>query len=249
VTVERALTGLTKSSSTEAVYVEDVFSTHLYTGAGASQTINNGIALGDSQPSSLSGLTITSLGGAFDSTYPITKLNDGVAETVNASNIGYVPNSYGYFDVYVDVGAGNSSVATEYKIAPQGTTGSNAFNTPNDFIVKASNDATTWTTIATFTNQTSGWVSGSYKSFTFSNTTSYRYWRLQCTSYGSNNSGVAISEWEITRTGLAGVGKGGLVWTKYRNTTNGHRLYDTNRGATKEIYSNSLNSIKSIYTF
>ena len=42
-TIERALTGLTKSAS--ATYVEDVFSTYLYTGTGASQTITNGIDL------------------------------------------------------------------------------------------------------------------------------------------------------------------------------------------------------------
>lgn len=31
--------------------------------------------------------------------------------------------------------------------------------------------------------------------------------------------------------------KGGMVWAKYRNATNSHRLYDTNRGATKQIFS------------
>jgi hypothetical protein len=33
-------------------------------------------------------------------------------------------------------------------------------------------------------------------------------------------------------------GKGGLVWIKNRTNTFNHRLYDTNRGATKELYSN-----------
>jgi hypothetical protein len=35
----------------ENLYVEDVFSTYLYTGTGAAQTISNGIALGDSSES------------------------------------------------------------------------------------------------------------------------------------------------------------------------------------------------------
>ena len=43
-TIERALTGLTKST-TSAVYIEDCFSCYLYTGTGASQTITNGIDL------------------------------------------------------------------------------------------------------------------------------------------------------------------------------------------------------------
>jgi hypothetical protein len=46
VTIERALTGLTKSTSTgSAVYVEDVFSTDLYTGGSSTPTITNGIDL------------------------------------------------------------------------------------------------------------------------------------------------------------------------------------------------------------
>jgi hypothetical protein len=42
--------------------------------------------------------------------------------------------------------------------------------------------------------------------------------------------------------GIDLAGKGGLVWTKYRNITNNHRLYDTARGATKEIYSSLTNA-------
>ena len=36
--------------------------------------------------------------------------------------------------------------------------------------------------------------------------------------------------------------KGGMVWAKYRNATNSHRLYDTNRGATKQIFSDLTNA-------
>ncbi|NBR25473.1 MAG: hypothetical protein EBU08_17200, partial [Micrococcales bacterium] len=36
--------------------------------------------------------------------------------------------------------------------------------------------------------------------------------------------------------------KGGLVWAKYRNTTASNRLYDTNRGATKQIFSDLTNA-------
>ena len=42
--------------------------------------------------------------------------------------------------------------------------------------------------------------------------------------------------------GIDLAGKGGLVWTKYRNTENHHRLYDTARGATKEIYTSLTNA-------
>ena len=42
--------------------------------------------------------------------------------------------------------------------------------------------------------------------------------------------------------GIDLAGKGGLVWTKYRNAENHHRLYDTARGATKEIYTSLTNA-------
>ena len=46
----------------EALYVEDVFSTYLYTGTGSSQTITNGIALADG----IGGGTSTEFGGTSD---------------------------------------------------------------------------------------------------------------------------------------------------------------------------------------
>ena len=42
--------------------------------------------------------------------------------------------------------------------------------------------------------------------------------------------------------GIDLAGKGGLVWTKYRNAEASHRLYDTNRGATKQIFSDLTNA-------
>jgi hypothetical protein len=44
-TIERKLLGTVDAAANEAVYIEDTFSTTLYTGTGASQTITNGIDL------------------------------------------------------------------------------------------------------------------------------------------------------------------------------------------------------------
>lgn len=44
-TIERKLLGTVDATASEAVYIEDVMATHLYTGTGASQTITNGIDL------------------------------------------------------------------------------------------------------------------------------------------------------------------------------------------------------------
>ena len=44
-TIERKLLGTVDAGASQAVYIEDVMATYLYTGTGASQTINNGIDL------------------------------------------------------------------------------------------------------------------------------------------------------------------------------------------------------------
>ena len=232
------------ASTGSVLGVEDVFSTYLYTGNGSSQNINNGIALGDDTVQvSLVGKTVTNLGGAFHPSYPMSYINDGVLETTNGSNLAYVP-APNYLDVYVDLGS--ASIVTTYFVAPQGTRDSGIYNLPTDFIVKASNDASTWTTVATFSNISqnfpSDWNPGTFRQFTFSNSTAYRYWRLQNTSIGSASAGVSISEWAVGVT-TVGVGKGGMVWIKSRpGTTDPHIITDTVRGATKYLASNNTNS-------
>jgi len=178
-----------KTSSQPAVaanYIEDVFSTYLYTGNGGTQNIVNGINLNVAPVQvSLVGYTLTNLGGAFNSSFPMARINDGIVETTNAANVGYVENTAGYFDVYVDMTTPTTFI--QINIAPQGTQNSAVYNTPTDFIVKASNDASTWTTVATFTGVSTGypnWNAGSFREFSFTNSTAYRYWRFENTSYG-----------------------------------------------------------------
>lgn len=125
------------------------------------------ITTSDNSITSLSGYTITNLGGAFSGSYPLSNINDGTAETSNASNSAYVA-SPGYFDIYVDLGSEKN--VTAYRIAPQGSAGSATYNTPTAFVVKASNDASTWTTIATFTSISNGypnWDAGTYRIFSW----------------------------------------------------------------------------------
>jgi len=50
---------------------------------------------------------------------------------------------------------------------------------------------------------------------------------------------------QTINNGLDLSGEGGLVWTKNRNTTGWHHLYDTERGTTKILYSNSNSSEQS----
>lgn len=118
------------------------------------------ITTADSSITSLSGYTMTNLGGAFlTPTYPLSNINDG-----STGGLAYVQNTSGYFDIYVDLGS--SKDVTAYKFAPQG----GPYNTPTDFIVKASNDASTWTTIATFTGISTGsanWTGNVFRTFSW----------------------------------------------------------------------------------
>ena len=231
--------GASGASAGTKNYIEDVFSTFVYTGNGSSQSIENAIELDGNVQTSLVGKTITNLGGAFDAGFTMASIKDGIVEVTNGFNLGYVPNTSGYFDVYVDMGA--ATVVTGYLIAPQGTKNEASFNTPTSFIVKASNDASSWTTIQTFSSIPTSypaWNPGSYTPFVFSNSTGYRYWRFQNTTYGSGAAGVAISEWNLL-VNTPSVGKGGLVWLKRRTGGTGyHVLTDTVRGAGLNISTN-----------
>ena len=144
----------------------------------------------DSVQTSLQGKTLSNLGSAFDGSYPITEINDGVAETNNANSIGYVSNA----DMDISVDYGSAVVANAYYIAPQGDQGGSVYNTPTAFTAYGSNDGSSWTSLASFSS-ISGFAAGSFKEFTFSNTTAYRYYRLEITA--SSASGVSISEWEL----------------------------------------------------
>jgi hypothetical protein len=163
----------------------------------------------------------------------MANLTDGIVETANAQNIAYVAGAY--FDVYVDLVS--PAVITAYNIAPQGVINTQVYNTPISFVVKASNNASTWTTIATFNSISQdypNWNAGTFRVFSFSNTVAYRYWRLEST----NTAGVAISEWNLTGTTTATV-KGGLVWLKNRTSGAEHWLADTIRGAGFKLSTNS----------
>ncbi len=140
-----------------------------YGNAGAGVAISEWeITTSDNSITSLSGKTLTNLGGAFSGTFPMSNINDGTVEISNAVNIAFVGSGSGYMDLYVDLGAKKN--VTAYKIAPQGFQDSAVYNTPTEFQVKASNDASTWETIATFTSISTSypnWNAGTYRTFSW----------------------------------------------------------------------------------
>ena len=210
--------------------VDEVFSTFVADATGSgSLTINNGIALGSG--TSLVGKTITNLGSSFDGSYPLSNINDGVVETSNAQNIAYTS---GTFDIYVDMGS--AVILNAYFLAPQGDQGGSTYNNPTGFTVSGSNNASSWTTIQTFSSIT-GFAAGSFKTFEFTNTTSYRYYRL-----AASNTGVSLSEWKVRTSDDTG-GEGGIVWVKSRNNAHNHYIFDPSLGSGAYLQPNNTASL------
>ena len=68
---------------------------------------------------------------------------------------------------------------------------------PKNWTFEGSNDNATWTVLDTRTNET-GWVANKIRTFTFANTTAYKYYKFNCTKNVSSGSGyVAIYELEF----------------------------------------------------
>ena len=82
---------------------------------------------------------------------------------------------------------GTAQVATWYRVDP-GRSGSD----PSAWTFQGSNDASAWTTLDTRASQT---FTTQTKTYTFSNTTAYRYYRLLISAGGAN--AVSVAELEI----------------------------------------------------
>ena len=223
--------GAAGAASGDKVYVDDVFSATLYNGnstnSGAAtnqrpQSISNGIELGSFVGVSLNGKTITSINGTPD----LSKLNNDIFSSPNTDYY------YGTIDCYVDYGS--AVVAKFFELAPQGDNTIGAvYNYPDSIISSGSNDATNWTQLAYINYEATDWKEGKFTKHTFqSNTTAYRYYRLDISGNKS------VQEW---RLGISdpGLGKGGLVWTKSRETGSYHSLFDTERSLSTWIRSDS----------
>ncbi|HSW64874.1 MAG TPA: LamG-like jellyroll fold domain-containing protein [Dissulfurispiraceae bacterium] len=105
----------------------------------------------------------------------------------NVNTVGIV-SVYGQYGL--DLGAGRAAVATKYTIQA-GTTAQG--NQPKSWTFSGSNGGS-WTTLHTQTNITS-WTSQEVKTYTFANSTAYRYYWLYPTA--SNGTYVSVAEIQI----------------------------------------------------
>lgn len=106
-----------------------------------------------------------------------------------------------------DFGSGTSITATSYKLTGNTNSGSGTNQNPNSWTFEASNDNSNWTTLDSQSSQASTWPSGSYttKTYTFSNTTAYRYYRWGWTGAGT----VASQEVQLSNAEIIGTAGGG----------------------------------------
>jgi len=140
----------------------------------------------DDTQTSLVGKTFTDENSNIDSSYPLSKINDGTIDS-NNTNMAYTS---GVLDVSWDMGS--ATVVNTYYIAPQSLSGT-VYNPVQGFTAYGSNDNSNWTSIQTVTGLTNtDYYAGKYSRFKFTNTTAYRYYRLE-----TNHSGASISELNV----------------------------------------------------
>jgi hypothetical protein len=90
---------------------------------------------------------------------------------------------------------GTGYAATDYRVRAGGATGADNM-APNSWTFQGSNDGSSWTTLDTQTGET-GWVgtgNGETRTYSFSNVTTYTFFRLNVTANNGDPDFVAVSE-------------------------------------------------------
>jgi fibronectin type 3 domain-containing protein/regulation of enolase protein 1 (concanavalin A-like superfamily) len=111
----------------------------------------------------------------------------------------------------VDLGAGNGQIVTRYDL----TSANDVPNRdPKNWQLLASNDAVNWTTLDSRTGETFA-TRFLTKQYTFTNTTAYRYYKLNILSNfsGSAVDGIQLAEWALISQGVELPSPGGLAAT------------------------------------
>ncbi len=100
-----------------------------------------------------------------------------------------------------DFGSGNTKIITHYSIRAIASNAADTDRTgaPKNWTFEGSNDASSWTVLDTITNST-GWVQGETRSFATSNTTAYRYYRVNVSANNGNTNWLTMNELELLNT-------------------------------------------------
>ena len=129
--------------------------------------------------------------GAFDNNLTGGSANDG-------SWYAYSGGAYQTFGVIgQDFGAGNEKIIACYRICSNGS--STAYN-PEDWTFEGSNDGSNWDVLDTQTGMSAGLGTHAWNEFPITNSTAYRYYRLNITANGGG-SYLVIQEIEMLLEG------------------------------------------------
>jgi hypothetical protein len=190
---------------------------------------------------------ITDLPGTVSDQYGTTGV-EGVDKVID--NTPYMKYFTSGSTPWVQFVADNAAVVTGYSV-----TVANDWpdRDPKDWVFEASTTGTTWTTLNTQTNQTfvSRFVK---KTYSFSNTASYRYYRLRITaSNGSPN--FQMSELQIfgTTTGTApapaapsGISANAVSDEQVQITWNDNTRYETGYGLERRVGAGAWTLVKNL---
>jgi hypothetical protein len=113
----------------------------------------------------------------------ITNYNNGVWIT-NATATGWIK---------IDFGSTAKNIV-KYSIRSRNTTPTNS--APKAWTFDGSNDGITWTTLHSVANEI-GWSPGQRREYSFTNTQSYRYYRINITQNNGDSSNLCIQEMEL----------------------------------------------------
>lgn len=155
------------------------------------------VVLVDQVPSMTSNSTpvgVVATSSQFDATRQGYMTFDDVLEnpassrwiTVNGTNTGWI--SY-------DFGSGQTRIITYYSMVGGGPS-EDMTRVPKTWTFEGSNNNSTWTTIDTQTNAPA-WAAGEKRTYTVSNTTAYRYYRINVSANQGSASLLAIEQLEF----------------------------------------------------
>jgi hypothetical protein len=209
-------------------YIEDVFSTYLYTGTGTSRFIQNNMSLGYAALPAQA-----SFGTGSGNLQNVGNVSDFFSTPTGGAFIGG-PNGYnnpGYSTGYeagknivIDFGSAVTvNLCTYRNTLPQSAGSSWA---PAEVWLQSSPDNSTWTVRKSYSDATgSEAINGAIQYITYDGTATARYWRMyQATDTRGGSTGY---NWGFGDFAMYTNGDGGLLWIKNRDSGNNHILQHT----------------------
>ena len=236
----------------EKLYIDDVFSTYLYTGTYGVQTINNGLKLATGLNLPL-GTFIQ--GGYFQGTFTDNSVDYAlIVAPIGAGNNNGTMVSYGSSSTSAGATSLTNGPANTATLAAASGSWPAAdwayalsLNGYSDWYLPAKDELTLLQQNQDTLPSGQAWVHN-WDTWSSTEINSTYAWMIQMSGgnwSNTDNKTKTRNVRAIRRVTVASLssynvtGAGGLVWIKQRNSSNEHVLFDTVRGATKAVVSSS----------